>query len=461
MIPSFSKARLLVVGDVMLDRYWSGAVTRISPEAPVPVVQVGNVEDRPGGAANVAMNAAMLGADVSLLGVTGDDEESHDLARTLNGRVQYVFERIQGARTTTKLRVLNHRQQMMRLDFEAGLTGGSDSIDRCFTGLLDDAEVVVLSDYGKGALNNIGSLIDAARLRCKEVLVDPKGRDFDKYAGATVLTPNLQEFEAIVGKCRNDDDLVARAESLLYELSINALLITRGEHGMTLVRVHDDGVVHVHIPSDAKEVFDVTGAGDTVIAVLGAALAAGMTIEQAARLSNRAAGIVVGKVGTSYVTMEELTGEKSKIMDAKRLMQSLDSVRGSRLVMTNGCFDLLHAGHIEYLEKAKKLGDCLIVAINDDASVRRLKGERRPLNCLADRMRVLAALECVDYVVPFSEDTPERLIQMVSPDVLVKGGDYKNKAIVGREFIERIGGKVVVLPHTGQSTTDIVNRVAH
>lgn len=456
MIPSFSKARLLVVGDVMLDRYWSGPVTRISPEAPVPVVQVEHREDRPGGAANVAMNAAMLGADVSLLGLTGDDEESHDLARTLNGRVQYVFERIQGAKTTTKLRVLNHRQQMIRLDFEGGeLASGADSISRCFPGLMEDAEVVILSDYGKGALSNVSGLIQSVRSKGKIVLVDPKGTSFRKYKGASVLTPNLHEFEAVVGKCKNDVDLVSRGMSLAYELNIGALLITRGAHGMTLVRT--GGVVH--IPSDAKEVFDVTGAGDTVIAVLGAALAAGLSLERAARLANRAAGIVVGKVGTSYVTMDELTGEKGKIMDAKRLQKTLDGVRG--LVMTNGCFDVLHAGHVACLEDAKKLGDYLIVAVNDDASVKRLKGSSRPVNCLQDRMRVLSALGCVDYVIPFSEDTPEKLIEAISPDVLVKGSDYKPEDIAGGKHVLKNGGRVMTLPHGGQSSSEIIKGMAN
>ncbi len=467
-VPSFNQARVLVVGDVMLDRYWQGEVTRISPEAPVPIVRVRHSEARPGGAANVALNAAALGARVTLLGVTGADAEAELLAQQLQAAsVECVFERVAGLKTITKLRVLSHHQQLIRLDFDEAVQGAATpGLLRAFSAQLANADVVILSDYGKGTLERAQDMIKQARALGKPVLVDPKGRDFTQYRGATLITPNLSEFEVLVGHCQNDDELEQRGEQLRRELEIDALLVTRGEHGMCLLR---SGMEALHLAAHAREVYDVTGAGDTVIAMLGAALGAGADLAQATRLANLAAGIVVGKLGAATVSVAELHGALHEAQPVTQGVvsetQLLDAVaqaraRGAKVVMTNGCFDILHAGHVSYLEQAKQLGDYLIVAVNDDAGVARLKdsgAQTRPVNPLDQRMQVLAALKCVDWVTPFSEDTPERLICRVLPDILVKGGDYRPEQIAGHECVIAHGGEVRILPYiAGQSTTRIL-----
>ncbi|HWP94693.1 MAG TPA: bifunctional D-glycero-beta-D-manno-heptose-7-phosphate kinase/D-glycero-beta-D-manno-heptose 1-phosphate adenylyltransferase HldE [Gammaproteobacteria bacterium] len=464
-VPDFSPARVLVAGDLMLDRYWHGATSRISPEAPVPVVHVRETHERPGGAGNVAVNITSLGASCTVFGVTGDDPAADTLAAALKAfGVACELERRQGVATITKLRVLSRHQQLIRLDFEERLDGdGKQAFRDAFTAALPRHDVVVLSDYAKGTLADPQALIRAARAAGRPVLVDPKGRDFTKYRGATVITPNTAEFETIVGPCGGEAELVTKGERLRAELGLEALLVTRGEHGMTLIRAAQPPL---HLPAQAREVFDVTGAGDTVIALLAAGLAAGLDLPQAAALANLAAGIVVGKLGAASVTPAELrlaarraSEGDHRILDEAALLDAVAHARaqGERIVMTNGCFDILHAGHVSYLEEARALGDRLVVAVNDDESVRRLKGTARPINPLAHRMRVLAALACVDWVVPFAEDTPERLICRVLPDVLVKGGDYRPEEIAGHECVRRHGGEVRVLPFIeGVSTTDLI-----
>lgn len=464
-VPPFEQARVLVVGDVMLDRYWHGPASRISPEAPVPVVRVEDMEERAGGAGNVALNIATLGAAVSLLGVTGDDAAADALTERLQAAgVACGFERLAGRSTVTKLRVLSRHQQLIRLDFEDGFEGFDPQplLER-YTAALAQADVVVLSDYGKGALRAVGGLIDAARAAGKPVLVDPKGRDFAKYRGASLVTPNLGEFEAVVGHCRSEEELVEKGLALLRAHDLGALLITRGEHGMTLLR---EAQGELHLPAQAHEVYDVTGAGDTVISVLAAALAAGQDLAGATALANIAAGIVVGKLGTAAISVPELRralhdgqGAGRGVLTEDQLMLAVEDARahGEAIVMTNGCFDILHAGHVTYLEQARRLGRRLIVAVNDDASVQRLKGSGRPVNHLDRRMAVLAALECVDWVVPFSEDTPERLICRVLPDYLVKGGDYRPEQVAGHDCVTANGGRVAVLDYVdGCSTSGII-----
>jgi D-beta-D-heptose 7-phosphate kinase/D-beta-D-heptose 1-phosphate adenosyltransferase len=468
-LPDFSKARVLVAGDVMLDRYWTGPTSRISPEAPVPVVRIRKDEVRAGGAANVALNIASLGARVELMGVVGKDEAAEQLRDAVRARgVHPEFLTAPEQPTITKLRVLSRNQQLLRLDFEDSLSaqGAYDQAawqDR-YSRALVNADVVILSDYGKGTLSGVAAMVQRARADGRYVLIDPKGVDWKPYRGATLLTPNLSEFEAIVGACRDDADLVARAEKLRAELSLEALLVTRSERGMTLVQ---PGQPALHLPASAQEVYDVTGAGDTVIAVLGAALAAGRSLATSCRLANAAAGIVVTKIGTASVTREELAQAMNGHARGNGVMAESDLVdavaqaraRGQRVVMTNGCFDLLHVGHVRYLQAARALGDRLVVAVNDDASVRRLKGESRPLNTVADRMAMLAALQCVDWVVPFSEDTPARLIGRVLPDLLVKGGDYKAEQIAGYDDVVANGGEVRVLEfHEGYSTTRLIEK---
>ena len=467
-IPPFEKARVLVVGDVMLDRYWHGGTSRISPEAPVPVVHVGQSEERAGGAANVALNIAALGAQTILLGVTGDDEPAALLEALLQGAgIDCLFQKISDTPTVTKLRVISRHQQLIRLDFEDGF----DSIDASalmaqYRKQLQQCDVVVLSDYGKGTLADVGQLIALAREAGKPVLVDPKTDDFSRYRGATVITPNMTEFELVAGPCEDEQALIDKSAALLAQHDLEALLVTRGEHGMTLLRRDEP---EFHLPTQAREVFDVTGAGDTVISVMAAALAAGEDMRSATALANLAAGIVVGKLGTASVSVPELRrtvllGQDAGFgeMNKQQLQLAVADARshGERIVMTNGCFDILHAGHVLYLSQARRLGDRLIVAVNDDDSVRRLKGEGRPVNPLDRRMTVLAALESVDWVVAFTEDTPEQLICDIGPDLLVKGGDYRPEEIAGHDCVKKAGGDVIVLDYAeGCSTSELIETI--
>ena len=467
-MPRFEKARVLVIGDIMLDRYWQGPTSRISPEAPVPVVKVDEIVDRPGGAGNVALNISALGAAASLRGYTGDDEMADSLQDMLQGAgVECLFEREPGRPTITKLRVISRHQQLIRLDFEETDVARSDtSLESDLRNHLKDCGALILSDYAKGALQDPGPVIAAARAAGVPVLVDPKGTDFARYRGATLITPNLHEFEAVVGSCSSEQDLVAKGESLMAELDLGALLVTRGEHGMTLLRPSED---ELHLPAKAREVFDVTGAGDTVIAVLAAAIAAGESLPHSVALANIAASIVVGKLGTAAVSAPELRravqsdqGSERGVVSLEQLQIALSDARshGEKVVFTNGCFDIIHAGHVGYLEQAKQLGDRLIVAINSDASVRRLKGKGRPINPQDRRMAVLAGLEAVDWVVCFDDDTPESLLRALQPEILAKGGDYDRQGVVGWEIVDAYGGEVEVLGFLDNvSTTAIVNKI--
>jgi len=467
-LPNFNRAGVLVVGDVMLDRYWYGPTSRISPEAPVPVVKVDDIEERPGGAANVAMNVAALGAASRLIGLTGIDDAARVLNETLSGvNVQCDFVSVATHPTITKLRVLSRNQQLIRLDFEEGFEGEDvEPLHQRIRQALPQVGALVLSDYAKGALASVGTMIRIAREARVPVLVDPKGTDFERYRGATLLTPNLSEFEAVVGKCRDEAEIVARGMALMRQFELSALLVTRSENGMTLLQPDN---APFHLPTQAQEVYDVTGAGDTVIGVLAAALAAGNTLEESCFLANAAAGVVVGKLGTSTVSPVELEnairGRPESgfgVMDETQLKEAVAQARrrGEKVVMTNGCFDILHAGHVSYLANARKLGDRLIVAVNSDASTQRLKGDSRPINPLVNRMIVLGALEAVDWVVPFEEDTPQRLIAEILPDLLVKGGDYQPQDIAGSKEVWANGGEVRVLNfEDGISTSNIIKAI--
>lgn len=467
-MPRFDKAQVLVVGDLMLDRYWQGPTSRISPEAPVPVVKVEQHEDRPGGAANVALNVTALGAGVSLVGLVGEDEAGSALEKQLqSARVNCAFSKTSGEPTITKLRVISRHQQLIRLDFEEPFSNDyADQIADATEPLLSNVGVIVLSDYGKGTLSDCQRLIQQAKAQNVAIMVDPKGSDFARYRGATLLTPNLSEFEAIVGPCKTEEELVRRGKDLAKELELDALLVTRSEQGMTLIRVDKD---ELHFPARAREVFDVTGAGDTVISTLAAALAAGEDLPNAVALSNIAASIVVGKLGTAAISAPELRRAVSKeqgaekgVVSEEQLLISLADARaaGESIVFTNGCFDILHAGHVGYLEQARAQGDRLVLAINSDESVSRLKGPGRPINPVERRMAVLSGLEAVDWVLYFDEDTPERLLEQVRPDVLVKGGDYGIDGVVGGEFVSSYGGEVRVLSFLDNcSTTAIVEKI--
>ncbi len=473
-LPKFSDAKVLVIGDVMLDRFWHGAATRISPEAPVPVVKVAGVGDRPGGAGNVAINLAALGVETTLSGLVGDDEHAKQLRSAVEAKGVRWSVMPCPADTIVKLRVLSRNQQLIRMDFEAPLDDYADeSFLQYASNLIAEHDVVLLSDYAKGTLTNIEALISACRVLNTPVLVDPKGADFSRYAGATLITPNLSEFEAVVGACHQDDTVIsARARHLCEQHGFEAVLVTRSERGMTLQSKEGEPL---HLPALAREVFDVTGAGDTVISAMAAGLASQDSFENTTRLANLAAGLVVGKVGTATVTREELQGallqSEGDVQDlpAFGVVTEQEAVaavarlkaEGQRVVMTNGCFDLLHLGHVTYLSQAAALADVLIVAVNDDASVTRLKGTDRPINGIESRMSVLAGLRSVSYVVAFSEDTPARLIEAISPDVLVKGGDYTIKEIAGHEHVLESGGEVIILEFVeGFSTTATIKRIS-
>jgi D-beta-D-heptose 7-phosphate kinase/D-beta-D-heptose 1-phosphate adenosyltransferase len=450
----------------MLDRYWSGPASRISPEAPVPVVRVKTIEDRVGGAGNVALNIAKLGGKVTLLGVVGDDAEGDILRRMLEAEgVDCDFVVEQEIRSICKLRVMAQHQQLIRLDFEeTALKFDSDALLAKLVEHLPKNDTVVFSDYGKGTLADVSVYIIESKQAGLKVLVDPKGVDYRRYAQADLITPNLSELQAVVGVAEHEEDLIKKGRALLKRYQIPTLLLTRGEAGMTLIQ---DAQVH-SLPAQAKDVFDVTGAGDTVIAVMALGVALDIALYDAMYLANLAGGIVVGKLGTSTVSMQELTkamhGDRDSqygIVSEDELAQILAGAKahGERIIMTNGCFDLLHAGHVTYLQQAKTLGDRLVVAVNSDASVRQLKGETRPINGLQERMTVLAALACVDWVVSFEEETPERLYCKLLPDVIVKGGDYSSEQVAGGDCVIKAGGEVRILQFVdGQSTTAMINK---
>jgi D-beta-D-heptose 7-phosphate kinase/D-beta-D-heptose 1-phosphate adenosyltransferase len=463
---------VLVVGDVMLDRYIWGEVERISPEAPVPVVRTGVQDEKPGGAANVAMNLAGLGACVSVCGFAGGDPEQEQLESLIaDAGVEPLLTAVIGAPTTTKLRILSGNQQMMRLDSEpppSSYPGGAydDLLQRALAAL-PNAAVVVLSDYAKGVLTEqvCHTLIAAARRRNIPVLVDPKQRNFTRYRGATAICPNRKELAVATGEPLADlVRLLAAGRAMLTPLQVEFMAVTLGEKGIAVLR--PDSCLHV--PAVVRQVYDVSGAGDTVIAVLALAMACGVELESAAHVANVAAGIVVSKAGTLPIQREELLGALSpeialrmdeKVLPLERLLGRVAGWRaaGQRLVFTNGCFDLLHIGHITLLEKARSKGDRLIVGLNSDSSVRRVKGPPRPLVGEQERAKILAALSAVDAVVPFEESTPLKLIEAIRPDVLVKGGDYTEENVVGAYEARAWGGRVELIPLVeGVSTTRLI-----
>jgi D-beta-D-heptose 7-phosphate kinase/D-beta-D-heptose 1-phosphate adenosyltransferase len=456
---------VLVAGDAMLDEYWFGDTARISPEAPVPVVRARSAEQRPGGAANVALNVAALGARSVLAAVVGQDERGERLTHALEQRgVRCSLVRSADLPTIHKLRVLARSQQLLRIDAEQSLHSCAEEFGKLFAKCLPEANVVILSDYAKGTLSRAADLVAAARSAGVRVFIDPKGADYRGYRGAFALTPNRSEFELIVGRCADEADLLRKGDALRAELELQILLVKRGEQGMTLF---EQGAEPLTLPTQAREVFDVTGAGDTVVALFGAGVAAGLSPADAAALANLGAGIVVGKIGVATASRSELlhalhsqgSGGRG-LVDAPELVALVTEAkaRGERVVLTNGCFDILHAGHVAYLEEAKSCGDRLVVAVNDDDSVRRLKGASRPVNSLADRMAVLAGLASVDWVVPFREDTPAELIAKVLPDVLVKGGDYRVEQIAGGDTVLKNGGEVRVLGFKpGRSTSALID----
>jgi len=474
----FNKAKnlkALIIGDIMLDEYLWGKAGRISPEAPVPVVDVNREELRLGGAGNVANNMVAMGFEVSLCSVIGGDENGSILRRAFTGKgvdVEGVFEDPLRM-TSKKTRVLAANQQVVRIDRETRVDIHRDYEDKIVefvTGQARKWDVILVSDYQKGVLTPkvLDTVINLGRRHGIPVVVDPKGNDYSKYRAATIITPNCKEAE-IASRIPIPDEksLNAAAACLLESGEYDALLITRSSEGMSLYL--RDGTI-AHLPTVAREVYDVTGAGDTVVAALGLGLAVGLDFAEASRLSNVAAGIAVGKLGTSTVSPAEIIGVIShEHMDSEVKIKNLDVLvalieaekeRGRKVVFTNGCFDLLHVGHVRYLQKARTYGDLLVLGLNSDASVRRLKGEKRPLIGQRERAHILAALDCINYVVIFDEDTPLQLLQALKPAVLVKGGDYTPDEVVGKDLVESYGGRIELVEFVdGKSTTNIIDKI--
>jgi D-beta-D-heptose 7-phosphate kinase/D-beta-D-heptose 1-phosphate adenosyltransferase len=465
--------RLLVLGDLMLDKYIWGDVGRISPEAPVPVVRITHQNDRPGGAANVAMNLAKLGAEVVLLGFTGGDGNEHLLANSLTPhRIAPVFVSCASFPTITKTRIVGGRQQMLRLDSENLAPHGDADHERLLAKVLErlpQCHAVVLSDYAKGVLapKLCQAVIAESRRLGIPVLVDPKTADFSRYRGATSICPNLQELSVASREdVRDLEAMLTAAERMVGEFDLQYLTATLSEKGIAVIRSGSRYLA----PALARQVFDVSGAGDTVIAVLALCLASGLAIEPSVQLANVAAGIVVGKVGTVPVERFELLAAlapdialhaEDKVLTWDELLRRVAVWRanGERIAFTNGCFDLLHVGHISVLEQSRRQGDRLIVAINSDASVAELKGPSRPVVREQERARVLAALAAVDAVVVFGEPTPLEVILAAKPDVIVKGGDYTEDTVVGAKEVRSWGGNVVIVPIVeGYSTTRLIQR---
>ena len=474
-VSALSTARVVCVGDVMLDRFVYGEVTRVSPEAPIPVCRVKNETAMLGGAGNVVRNMVALGADVDFVSVVGDDEIAGDvdlLLRDLAG-VSHSLSVETDRPTTSKIRYVAGGQQLLRADREITtpvLDGIADELVAAVERALRDAALLIVSDYGKGVVTDTlaARLIEIARKAGKPVIVDPKSRDFARYAGASLITPNLKELSEAAGhELSSEDDIVVAARGLLSGAGIDTMLVTRGAQGMSLITA--DGADH--FPSRAREVFDVSGAGDTVIATLAAGIAAGLSFVNAAQLANVAAGIVVGKTGTAVAYTEDILEDIDRASDTSgprsptTIDAALDRIRtwqdrGEKVGFTNGCFDLLHPGHVSLLSQAHAACDRLVVGLNSDASVKRLKGESRPTQGEDARAAVLSSLETVDLVIIFEEDTPERLLQEIKPDVLVKGADYTIETVVGANFVQGYGGKVVLAELVpGFSTTATIARM--
>ena len=479
IIEGFTGRRVLLIGDFMLDRYVVGEVERVSPEAPVPVLRVVNEEDRVGGAGSVALTLLALGAQVSCCGAVGNDECAQRVIQQLHEAGAHTEGLALAADrpTTTKTRFVGladhrHRQQILRVDKECSnaLTGGDEArILRLAAQMMDDCEVVCLQDYSKGVLstNICGTIIRRAREQGIPVCLDP-GRlaDWCKYAGATLVKPNRTELERAVRRSLGNDELDAAAHELIERHDLQYLFVTLGRDGALLVNRGKYGKL---FPTTPRAVYDNTGAGDAVLAMLTAATAARAPLELAAHLANLAGGLEVGKFGCQPITRDEIIQElgraerssRGKLRSISELTNELEARRrhAETVVFTNGCFDVLHPGHVELLAKARSKGTILVVAINSDRSVRELKGPERPIRNQNDRARVLSALECVDYIVIFDEQTPERLIEQIAPDVLVKGADWRGN-VVGQEFVESHGGRVALIELVeGYSTTDELERI--
>jgi D-beta-D-heptose 7-phosphate kinase / D-beta-D-heptose 1-phosphate adenosyltransferase len=477
LVKALRPCSVAVVGDVMLDRYVRGQVNRLSPEAPIQVLEVADEYKMPGGAANVAMKVVGLGSHVHLVGLVGDDGPAGELRALLTEHERVADGLIADPErsTTVKTRFIAHNQQLLRVDHEKRAAAKGETAQRLATAAYEaaaSADAVILEDYGKGVLSRgvIEAVIAGAKTRGAPVIVDPNGRDYRRYAGATVLTPNLRETEiAAEMTIVTDADLEAAATALVEQTAGAALAVTRESKGISLFRKIDGQLVHTHVPTIPVAVYDVTGAGDAVAASLAIALASGIEIEEACALANLAGRAVVRQFGVGTISIGHLIAEASqsveqtgKVMDLVRAQEKVRELRrgGGKVVFTNGCFDVLHQGHAYLLQFARARGDFLILALNTDDSVRRQKGPGRPVVSEDNRAYMLSLYPFVDIVILFDEDTPLALIEALKPDILVKGGDYTPDTVVGRELVESYGGHVVICPRIdGLSTTDLVKKI--
>jgi len=461
------KPNILVIGDLMIDHYLFGKVERISPEAPVQVVEIEKEKMLLGGAGNVINNLLALGAKVCVASVIGDDENGEWIKNRLLSKAidlnNLVYQK--GRHTSKKTRVISSNQQIVRFDKESKDDISKESEEKLLSSMSQEYDLILLSDYAKGVLTNslTKKIIAYANIKNIPVFIDPKGSDYSKYLGATLITPNKKEAELATGiKITNDETLKKAGTELKEKYDLKSVIITLGENGMA---IFEDEMIK--IPTVAKEVYDVTGAGDTVISALGYAMSNGKSLKEAAKFANYAAGVVVGKVGSATATISEIEEYKKSLHQesTEDFIKDFESIslivknlkqKEQTIVFTNGCFDILHLGHVKYLESAKKMGDILIVGLNSDDSVKRLKGKTRPINTQYDRAYLLAALECVDYVVIFDEDTPYELIKIIQPDILVKGGDYRYKNVVGSDIAKEVRFVDFV---DGKSTTSIIRMI--
>lgn len=471
LLDRIAKVRILVIGDLILDHYIRGTTERTSPEAPVPVVLYQNEEKIPGGAANVARNIAAAGATACCLGAVGGDTEGNELVSRLEslGIDCDGIVRMAGRPTTVKTRIVSQNQQMLRLDREDNSPVAPETQEQVIAfcrAAIPQCQAVIVSDYAKGLLTAhvLEEVIACARSNGVPTLVDPKGRDYARYHGVHALTPNAREaFEATGCPTTDTEGLAAAAAGIRYITACSLVTITRGAQGLALF---EGANPPVYVKATAREVFDVTGAGDTFIAYLAMGLAAGLSAEQAARLANAAAGVVVGKSGAATVSATELRAALAPGTLARKLrtpdqLETLGNelrAAGKRIVFTNGCFDFIHAGHVAFLQQARALGTTLVLATNDDAMITKLKGEPRPIIRQNQRESLLAAIEAVDYIVSFSDPTPHQLIRNLKPDILVKGSNYSVAEVEGHEIVEGYGGKIVLLdPMEGISTRDLLS----
>ncbi len=475
-----NRIRVAIIGDIILDEYLNGTVSRISPEAPVPVHLVKGTSYSAGGSANAARNISLVGAEAFLFGICGDDEAANILLNLLknDGVDTSSIIRVHNRPTNKKTRVTSSNQQIVRIDWEKVHALEQENQDMLLSHLeAKNVDVILVSDYGKGLLPKelLANIFKVAKKRNIPCVVDPKGADFSRYQGCTVITPNLRESYFALGLEEENQTGESLGRRLQEKFALNDVLVTMGPYGMIYVPKAKEEIA-IYKKAQAKEVYDVSGAGDTVAAILALGLASQAPREEVLSCANQAAAIVVGKWGTQAVTQEELTRalqqhdvsseslekKSHKIIYSDNLHDFQSKIKGSglKVVFTNGCFDLLHVGHIDYLEKARQLGDILVVGINTDESIQELKGKSRPIIELANRMRILAAMSCVDYVIPFSEQTPLRLIQELSPHILVKGADYNEASIVGAEYVRSLGGEVQTIDLVpGVSSSGIIKKI--